>query len=138
MLLCTTAAAAAKAAKASETAKASATAHVATEDVAKHGEDVVHVKPLASETASATHAGMSELVVACTLVGVAENVVGLGGLLELLLGFLVARIAVGVVFDGHFLVGLLYLVFRGAFLYAKHLVVVSLFCHVLYWLWSGM
>ena len=39
---------------------------------------------------------MAELVVALALLGVGEDLVGLGRLLELLLGRLVARVAVGV------------------------------------------
>ena len=63
-----------------------------------------------AETTSATHASMAELVITCTLVGVAKYVVSLGSLLELFFGFLVIGIAVGVIFDGHLFIGLLYLV----------------------------
>ena len=85
--------AATTATEASESAKAS----MATEDVAKHREDVVHRHALSaiSATGSAAHAGMAKLVVASALVVVAQYLVGFGCLLELILGLLVARVLVG-------------------------------------------
>ena len=116
-------------ASAAETAKPSETA----EDVAEVAEDVVEVHAAGAETSEAAgravHACRAELVVAGTLVGVAQHVVGLCRLLELLLGFLVAGIAVRVVFDGHLLVGTLNLVGRGRTLHAEYLIIVGFFCH---------
>ena len=119
----------AKAAKASEPAAAA-------EYVAEHGEDVVHAHALAAakaaEAARAVEAGCAKLVVARPLVGVAQYVVGLSGLFELLLGLLVARVTVRVIFDGHLLVSTLDFVGAGRTLDAKHGVIVYFTRHILY------
>ena len=94
-------------------ATAEATETVTAEDVAEHREDVVHVHRCpakASETA-AHRSVKTELVVLLTLLWVVQHVVGLGSLLELLLGFLVAGVTVGVIFDGYLAIRLLDLVF---------------------------
>ena len=107
-------------------------AAVAAEDVAEHGENVVHVHAgTAAEPAesAALRAVEAELVVLLTLLGVVQHLVSLGGLLECLLGCLVAGVAVGVVFDGQLAVGLLDVVFRGVLGDAQYLVVISFLCH---------
>ena len=118
------------AASAAETSEA---AESAAEDIAEVAENVVQVHAACSETAEtagcSVHACRAELVVAGTLVGVAQHVVGLRRLLELLFCLLVAGIAVGVVFDGHLLVGTLNLVGRGRTLHAEYLIIVGFFCH---------
>ena len=58
--------------------------------------------------------------------GIGEDGVGLVDLLELVLGALVVRIAVGMILDRQFSEGLLDLVGRGAFLHPEGLVVISL------------
>ena len=63
-------------------------------------------------------------VVLLALLGVAEDVVRLGDLLEALLGLLVAGVLVGVVLARELAVRLLDLVGRGLALDAEHLVVV--------------
>ncbi len=57
---------------------------------------------------------MAVLVVGRPLAGIGEDLVGLVGLLELVLGFLVARIAVRVVFHRQAAVGLLQVRLAGA------------------------
>ena len=74
---------------------------------------------------------MSELVVSCLLVSVAQYRICFGSLLELLLGLLVVRVLVRVVFDGKFSVCLLYLIGGSVLVDAQHLVVISLVCHKL-------
>ena len=122
-------------AAASETASAKGAAEaVSAEDVAEHAEDVVHREASGAEAACAAHALHTvgpELVVARALLLVAQHAVCLGSLLELLLGGLVARVAVGVVLDGQRLVRLLYFVFRGVLVNAQHFVVIT-FCHRLF------
>ena len=102
------------AAETAETAKAAMTA----EYVAEHGENVVHAETAAAETAESAGGLKAELVILLALLRVMEHLVGLGGLLEFLLGFLVAGVAVGVVFDGYLAVGGLDLVVRGLLAYA--------------------
>ena len=118
---------------ASAAAKPSEAAESAAEDIAEVAEDVVQVHAAGAETSEAAgcsvYACCAELVVAGTLVGVAQHVVGLRRLLELLFCLLVAGIAVGVVFDGHLLVGTLNLVGRGRTLHAEYLIIVGFFCH---------
>ena len=56
---------------------------------------------------AAADAGVAEAIVAGALVGVGEHRVGLGRFLELLLGRLVARVAIGVVLQRQLAVGAL-------------------------------
>ena len=68
----------------------------------------------------------AELVVNLALLLVAQNVVGLGDLLELLLGLLVAGIHVGMIFARSFPEGLADLLRRGRLLHAERCVIVFL------------
>ena len=83
-----------------------------TEQVAELTQDVLHRH--AAAVAATTHllAGKTELVITGALVGVAEHIVGLGSLLEFLLGGLLLGIALALLFvrvilDGQFAVGFL-------------------------------
>ena len=69
-------------------------------------ENIERIKASTS-TAKAAHARIveAELVVTLTLLWVAEHLVGLSALLEFLLGGLVARILVGVIFDSELTIG---------------------------------
>ena len=115
------------------TSKTAESATVSTEDVAEHGEDVVHVHAgTTSESSESTLWTIeSKLVVLLTLLRVAKHIIGLCGLLEFFLCLLVARVAVWVIFDGYLAISLLDLVFRCRLVYAEHLVIVSL-CHCLF------
>ena len=118
------------AAETSETAETTESTTSA-EDIAEHGEDVVHRESTAAESSKASCTSQSfetELVVALALLRVVKHVVGLGGLLEFLLSVFVARIAVGMVFDGDAPIGFLDVVFGSILVNAKYLVIIS-FCH---------
>ena len=112
-------------------------AEASSEDVAELSEDVVHahaaafVEAASAATAEAlrTHR-VAVTVVFLTLLLIAEDIVGLGSLLELLLGGLVAGVLVRVVFDGQLAVSFLDLVSRGCLAHPKDLVVISFFCHI--------
>ena len=103
---------------------------MATEDVAEHREDVVHVHA-AAEAAEATSSRRvePELVILPALVRVVQHFISFCSLLKFLLSCLVAGVTVWVVFDGKFAVRDLYLVFRGVAVHAQHLVIVSFLCH---------
>ena len=94
-------------------------------------EDVLEVRELVGVELEALAAGAlgaleAVLVVALALVGVREDRVGLGGLLELLLGLLVPGVLVRVELHGQLAVGLLDLVEGGFFAYAQYFIVVAL------------
>ena len=115
-----------------KTAKSTETA----EQVTELAQDVFHRH--ASAIAATTHllAGKTELIITGTLVGVAEDVIGLGSLLELLLGGLflgigLALLLIGVVLDGQLAVSLLQVVGSGILVHAQYLIVISLLCHIL-------
>ena len=115
---------------------AKATKAVTAENVAEHREDIIHVHvgfESAETTKSAAHVRTveSELVVLLTCLWVVQYIVCLGRLLKFFLGFLVARITVGVVLDGNLSIRFLNFVFCGAFLYAQHLVIISFLCHLI-------
>jgi len=96
------------------------------------GEDVVDVHTSGTKATKASgtvYASGAKLVVALALFGVAQHFVGLGGLLEFLFGLFIAGVAVGVVFDGHLLVGAFDFVGRGRLFHAEYLVIVFLFSH---------
>ena len=99
-----------------EASEASSATHASAEDVAEHREDVVHVHRREATVAEST--GTSEgvvetkLVILLTALGVVQYVVSFCCFLELLLSFLVARVAIRVVFDGYLAVRLLDIVRR--------------------------
>lgn len=113
-----------KAAEATETT-------VTTEDVSERTEDVIHGESATTKTTTEASARCikAELIILLTLLRVVQHVIGLGSLLKFLLGFLIARITIWMVFDGQTPVGFPYLFFSSAFGYAQHLIIVSLLCH---------
>ena len=123
----------ATAATSAEASEVKATEATTSEEVAEAAEDIFHRHASAEATATAGGAasdtGMTELVVALALLWIAQYVIGLSKLLELLFGLLVPGILVGVIFDGELAVGLLQLFGRSALSYAKDFIVISLFCH---------
>ena len=111
---------------------AEAPAEKAAEDVTK----VAEVEPARAVSAAGAcavirvDARKAELVIARLLVGVAQNLVRLVDLLELLLGFLVAGIHVRVILARELFVCFFDLFFRSALGNAEHLVIVSfIFSH---------
>ena len=72
---------------------------------------------------------MAELIIALTLLRIVQNIIGLGRLLEFLLGRLVPRIAIRVILHRQLAIGGLNLVRRRRLADTKHLVVISLLCH---------
>ncbi len=71
--------------------------------------------------------GLAQLVVAGALGGVAQHLVGFVDLFKVVLGLLVTRVAVGVIFHGQLAVHLFDLVRRGAARDAEDLIVVAIF-----------
>lgn len=69
--------------------------------------------PETFESTEAGGTGMSELVVLASLLGVLQNLVGLGGLLELLLRPLISGVFVGMVFQRQLAIGFLYIIYGG-------------------------
>ena len=86
------------------------------EDVAEHGEDVVHGESAGcTERTAATKSTAwcieTELVVHLPFLRIMQHIVCFGGFLELCLCLRITRIAVGMILDGKFPVCFLYLVF---------------------------
>ncbi len=100
----------------------------AAEDLAEDvAEDVAEAAGLARAHARLrVDAGVAELVVGGALGGLAEHLVGLFRLLEVVLGARILRIAVRMPFHGEAPVGLLQVVFRGIAVDAQHFVVIAL------------
>ena len=92
-------------AAAEEALKASCAA-APSEEIAEHGEDIIHAHTAAAKAAEAlaAYALMAELIITLTLLGIMENVISLGRLFKLLLGLFIAGIAVGVVLHRQFAV----------------------------------
>ena len=116
---------------ATETSEAGESATTA-KYITEHGEYVVHAETTARESTESAHIRTVEtkLIVLLAFLWVVENVVGFGGLFEFLLGLLAAWIPVWMVFDGYLAIGFLDLILAGILVYAQHLVVVSLVCHL--------
>ena len=92
---------------------------------AGHAEDVFDVHSGEVVHAGAAKSFMAVLIVLLSLLRIAQDLVGLGALLEFRLRFLVARILVRMVLDRHAAIGALDLVGRGALVNAQDLVVVA-------------
>ena len=75
----------------------STTTKGAAEDIVEHAEDIVetHVGKIMHTRAAETF--MTELVIPLTFFGIAKHLIGFGAIFELLLGFLVVGILIGVV-----------------------------------------
>ena len=116
------------ASKASESA-------VASEDVAEHGEDIVHRHALSSESSKSAgsgcsvHSGMSELIVTGTLVRIAQHFISFGCFLEFFFRFFIPRILVRMILYCFFCVCFFYNIKGGCFVHLQNFVIVS-FCHV--------
>ncbi len=86
-----------------------ATTTAATEDITENiAENIREAGTAASESATAglaVHAGMAELVIGSPLGRLCQYFVGFAGLFELVLGFGVVRVTVGVVLHGELSVG---------------------------------
>ena len=106
-----------------------AAAAAATEDIPEYVAKDVAEAPGATAEASAAHVrvnpGMPEAVIGRTLLRVHQNVVGLGGFLELVVGLGVVGIPVRVVLHRHPSVGLLDFLLVGPLTDAEHLVVIA-------------
>ena len=96
------------------------------EDVAEVREDIFGGVALAT---AAPEPRISKAVVACPLFGIGEDAIGLGCELELLLGRLVARVAVGVELERLCAIGLLDVIGRCILGHAQDVVEVCLFAH---------
>ncbi len=99
------------------------------EYVSEHGEDVIHVHAATTETSGSIHTFVSELIIPGALLRIPQDIVGFCCFLKFSFRLFVVRIAVGVILDGHFLIGLFYLIVRGVFCYAKHFIVIA-FRHI--------
>ncbi len=102
------------------------------ENISEHVAEVcaVKIESTAAEAAGSVKSGMPELVILPALLGIAQNGIGLRGLLELCRGLL-PRIDVRMVFLGQLPVGLLDFLFCRAFADAQNLIIISLlFCHM--------
>ena len=83
------------------------------EDVGEAGAET-RIAAMAAHAAAALEGGVAEAVVGRALLLVLQDVIGFADVLELLLGFLVARVAVRVMLHGELAVGLLEFLGRGA------------------------
>src|SRR3990167_7488076 len=63
-------------------------------------------------------------IVALSLIGVAQYLIGLCRPLETLLGTLIPGVSVGMVLQGHLPIGLLYVFLRGVSIYTKDAVII--------------
>lgn len=107
----------------------------AAEDVAKHIAENVEDRLAIVEIghADVTESGMAVAIVDLAFLGVADDGIGLGRLLELVGGVFIAQVAVGMVLHRQRAISLLQLLFAGVLLDAQDLVIVPFRCHVSHW-----
>ena len=119
----------AESSKSPETAEAT----LASKDIAETREDILHRHTAATEASSSSttvYAGMTELVVTSTLLSVTKHLVSLSSLLKILLSLFITWIFIGVKFDGHLTICLLYFIVTCRFRNAKHFIIISFFHHL--------
>jgi hypothetical protein len=106
---------------------ATSTTEDVAEDVAENvAEGVTRIETGATATTHAVHARVAELVVGRALLRIGERLVGLLGLLELVLGLVVARVAVRVELHGEAPIRLLDVGLRRRARHVEDLVVIAL------------
>ena len=98
----------------------------------------IHIEaaePAAKSAAEATacgivgvNSGKAVLVIPGAFVGIGQNLIGLAHFLELLLGFLIAGVQVGMIFLGQLSVGLLYFIVAGGFVNPQDFIIISFLC----------
>ena len=106
-----------------------ATAALAAEDVVEHREDVLDVHRVEVVSRAAAEAGVAVAVIDGALLGIAQDLVGLGAFLEADLRLVVARVLVRMPLDGEAPVGALHFVAVGIARDAEDLVVVGRGAH---------
>ena len=104
------------------TAKTTEATEAATtsKDITEHREDVVHREATTAKATEATHTLRTveaKLIILLTFLRIVQHIISLGSLLEFLLGFLITRVTVGVIFDGYLSIGLLDIILRGVFIH---------------------
>ena len=117
---------------------AAAAAEQVTEDVTQVTEPAEPAKAIEAAVATGTagrvvgiHAGKAVLIIPGPLFVIGQHLVGLAHFLELLLGFLVAGVPVGMVFHGCLSISPFDFIGAGALLNAQHLIVITLvICHL--------
>ena len=90
-------------------------------------EDIIHAHTSTSETTGTTHPGVSELVVTAPFIVIAQHIVRLGCLLELLLCLLVTRVLIRMILQCQFAIRFFYFSSIGIFRHAQHFIIISLF-----------
>jgi uncharacterized membrane protein len=120
-----------KAAKTATKTALATTAKVSAKNVAKHAEYVVHIHVLATAKTTGTRRKclVTKLIILLAFLRIAQHFVGFGSLLEFLFSFFVIRVAVRVIFQGHFAISFLDLIRRSAFVHTQYIVKIS-FRHI--------
>ena len=120
------------------TAAAAAAAEEIAENIAEPTKTAEVSRKSTAEAAGAgvivgVHTGKAIGIIPGAFVRIGQHLIGLAHLFELFLGGFVAGVPVRVVLHGQLPVGLFYIIGTGAFVYAKHLVVVTfIVCHIIH------
>ena len=111
------------------------TAEAAKSTTKNTAKNIVNIDPCAITVTTGTRAevgvntSVAKLVVPGTFFRVRENLVGLIDLFELLLGFFVPVIQVGMIYLCQFTVSFFQFILGGVFRYAHNFIVIAFFCH---------
>ena len=96
------------------------------EDIPKLREDILHGESTSATTHALVNSLMAKTIVTSTLVGIAQNFVGLGCFLEFLFGLGIPGVFVGMELQSRLAIGFFDFVFTGLTAYPQHFVIVSL------------
>ena len=110
-------------------AKAAEATEDIAEDIAKTTEALEAAETATAKALIGVKCGMAELVVLCTLIGIAQHLICLVYLLKASLALLVAGMQVRVIFLGKLSVCFFKLILRRALTDAEDLIIISFFCH---------
>ena len=114
----------------SRTAPPAAESAESAEKVTEHGTEIHGTEIHSTAHATVFKCRMTILIVLPSFVGIAQNSISFSNFLKFLFCFLITGIYIRMIFFSQLSVSLLYLIGRSSFLYAKDLIIITLFSHV--------
>ena len=96
----------------------------------------IHATKTATMASTTAHACMTETIVLCFFIAIAQYIIGFCSFFKLFFRCFIARVFIGVKLHCNFAIRFLYFISTGTFAYAEHFIIIS-FCHGLFFLFNS-